>query len=426
MAGSQVNEEAIRAEVEPLAASVRAAAPVLALASTGRKNQALRAIAEALDAKRAEILRANERDLEAGRQAGLSSALLDRLMLNDKRIDGIIEGVNQVMALPDPVGEIVSGWRRPNGLEIRMVRVPLGVVGIIYEARPNVTVDVAVLCLKAGNAVLLRGGKEAINANIVLADIMRAAITDAGLPADSVQLIRNTDRATARAMMGLVGYLDVLVPRGGHSLIRTVVENARVPVIETGEGNCHLYVDYNADVKMAEEIAFNAKTQRPSVCNAIETLLVQRDIAPGFLPSACARLAAGGVEIRGCPETVALFTPAKPATEEDWATEYLALILAVKVVANVDEAIAHIARYGTRNSEGIVSNDHANIEKFTREVDAAAVYVNASTRFTDGFEFGFGAELGVSTQKLHVRGPIGLAALTSSRYVVVGTGQVRS
>ncbi len=419
-------EESIRAEVESLAGQVKAAAPVLARASTAHKNEALRAIAEALAAGKAEALAANERDLETGRQAGLSEALLDRLMLNEKRIEAIIEGIREVVALPDPVGEIVAGWRRPNGLEIRQVRVPLGVVGIIYEARPNVTVDVAVLCLKAGNGVLLRGGKEAINSNIALVEIMRQAIRSQGLPADSVALIGNTDRASARAMMGLVGYLDVLVPRGGHSLIRTVVENARVPVIETGEGVCHVYVDYNAEVKMADEIIFNAKTQRPSVCNSAETLLVHRDIAARFLPLACERLVQAGVEIRGCPETLRLFPKAKPATEEDWATEYLALILSVKVVGGVEEAIAHIARYGTRNSEAIVSNDHANILKFTEEVDAAAVYVNASTRFTDGFEFGFGAELGVSTQKLHVRGPVGLPALTSTKYVVAGTGQVRA
>jgi len=423
---SQATEESIRAEVECVAKAVRDAAPVLAQAPTAKKDEALQAIADALDSRRAQVLQANERDLEGGRQAGLSKALLDRLALSDKRIEGIIEGVRQVIALRDPVGEIVAGWRRPNGLEIRQVRVPLGVVGIIYEARPNVTVDVVALCLKAGNAVLLRGGKEAINSNTTLVEIMREAIVSTGLPADSVQLIRNTDRASARAMMGLIGYLDVLVPRGGHSLIRTVVENAKVPVIETGEGNCHIYVDHDADLKMAEEVVLNAKTQRPSICNAVETLLVHRDIAPAFLPAACRRLAQAGVETRGCPETLRLFPQAKPATEEDWATEYLDLILAVKVVRDVDEAIAHIARYSTRNSEAIISNDHDNIRKFTQQVDSAAVFVNASTRFTDGFEFGLGAELGVSTQKLHVRGPVGLPALTSTKYVVVGTGQVRT
>jgi glutamate-5-semialdehyde dehydrogenase len=371
------------------------------------------------------ILDANAKDVEAGRERGLSDALIDRLSLNQKRIEAMAEGLRQVAALPDPVGSIVSGWTRPNGLVVQKVRVPLGVVGCIYEARPNVTVDVVGLCLKSGNATVLRGGSEAINSNLALVDVLRKAAAESGVPEDAIQLICSTDRAEAQAMMRLNGIIDVLVPRGGAGLIRTVIETATVPVIETGVGNCHTYVDASADLRMAEEIAFNAKVQRCSVCNAMETLLVHRDVAEKFLPSMAERYRKAGVELRGCPRTRQIVPWAKEATEEDWYTEYLALILAVRVVDSLEDAIAHINKYGSKHSEAIVTSDYFAAKRFTEQVDAAAVYVNASTRFTDGFEFGMGAEVGISTQKLHARGPMGLEALTSTKFVVWGEGQIR-
>lgn len=418
-------EEKIASEAKEKALKAREAASVLATLSTAVKDTALHRMADALLNNQQAILDANAKDVEAGRERGLSEALIDRLSLNQKRIEAMAEGLRQVAALPDPVGSIVSGWTRPNGLVVQKVRVPLGVVGCIYEARPNVTVDVVGLCLKSGNATVLRGGSEAINSNLALVEILRRAAAESGVPEDAIQLIRSTDRAEAQAMMRLNGIIDVLVPRGGANLIRTVIETATVPVIETGVGNCHTYVDASADLRMAEEIAFNAKVQRCSVCNAMETLLVHRDVAEKFLPSMAERYRKAGVELRGCPRTRQIVPWAKEATEEDWYTEYLALILAVRVVDSLEEAIAHINKYGSKHSEAIVTSDYFAAKRFTEQVDAAAVYVNASTRFTDGFEFGMGAEVGISTQKLHARGPMGLEALTSTKFVVWGEGQIR-
>jgi glutamate-5-semialdehyde dehydrogenase len=403
----------------------KAAARGLATTPTEVKNAALLAAAKALVERRDEILKANALDLDQAKEKGVSGALLDRLALSQKRIADMAEGLRVVAALPDPVGEIIRGWKRPNGLEIRQVRVPIGVIGIIYEARPNVTADAAGLCLKAGNACILRGGSEAINSNRAIAQIMAEAAERAGVPRNSILLIESTDREAARELMRMNDCVDALIPRGGAGLIRTVVETATVPVIETGCGNCHTFVEATADLAMAEEIAFNAKVQRPGVCNAMETLLVDEQIARQFLPKICKRLEDAGVEIRGCERTREIWPQAKPATEEDYYTEYLALILAVKVVSGVEEAIEHINKYGTRHSEAIVTQNIAAARRFEDGVDAAAVYVNASTRFTDGFEFGFGAEIGISNQKLHARGPMGLAEITTYKYVIQGSGQVR-
>ena len=417
--------EAVASEAKQKALKAREAAVVLAGLSTAVKDAALLEMASALLENQQTVLDANAQDVAAGRDRGLSDALVDRLSLNPKRIEAMAEGLRQVASLPDPVGSIISGWTRPNGLVIQKVRVPLGVVGCIYEARPNVTVDVVGLCLKSGNSTVLRGGSEAIHSNTALVSILRTAAGKAGVPEDAIQLITSTDRAEAQAMMRLNGIIDVLIPRGGAGLIRTVIETATVPVIETGVGNCHTYVDASADLAMAEEVAFNAKVQRCSVCNAMETLLVHRDVAAAFLPRMARRYEEAGVELRGCPRTRELVPQAKEATEDDWYTEYLALILAVKVVDSLEDAIAHINRYGSKHSEAIITNDYKAAKRFTEQVDAAAVYVNASTRFTDGFEFGMGAEVGISTQKLHARGPMGLEALTSTKFVVWGEGQIR-
>lgn len=410
-------------ETQGLAA--RNASRVLALAGSDRKNEALEAIARAILARRQEILDANAGDVAAGRENGLRESLIDRLTLTPERIDGIVEGVRQVAALADPIGETVKETRRPNGLIIGKRRVPLGVIGIIYEARPNVTVDAAVLCLKAGNAVILRGGKEAIGSNRTLMAIMRDALESVGLPRDCVALVTDTSRESAHELMGLTGYLDVLIPRGGAGLIKTVVENARVPVIETGVGVCHVYVHEAADLQMAAEIIYNAKCSRPSVCNAAECLLVDRAVAAEFLPMAWEFLKEKNTEIRGCPEVCAILPQAVPASEEDWDTEYGDYILSAKVVGGYEEAAAHIAAHSTGHSEAIVTGDYLTAQRFLDETDAAAVYVNASTRFTDGFEFGMGAEIGISTQKMHARGPMGLEELTSTKYVIYGAGQVR-
>ncbi len=413
-------------EVEAKAKAAKGAARALATVGTAAKNRALHAMADALDGERAALLDANRRDIAAARDRGLTPHLVDRLTLSDKRIDAMRQGLAEVALLPDPVGAVLHGWRRPNGLQINKVRVPLGVVGIIYESRPNVTVDAAALCLKAGNAALLRGGSEAIHSNIALAGVIARAAEGAGIPPGAVSLVETTDRAAARHLMTLNRYVDCLIPRGGASLIETVVKNATVPVIETGTGNCHVYVDDGADPRMASEIITNAKCSRPSVCNAAETLLVHAGIAATFLPGMIRQLQDAGVELRGCPRTRAL-APAgvAAATEEDYFAEFNALVLAVKVVDDVGEAIAHINHYGTRHSEAIVTEHYARAQRFCDEVDAAAVYVNASTRFTDGYEFGFGAEIGISNQKLHARGPMGLEELTTIKYVVRGDGQVR-
>lgn len=410
--------------LEEMGAAAKQAARKLAVAGN-QKDTALEAIAAALEAHTEEILAANREDLAAAEANGMSRSLMDRLALNEKRIAGMADGVRQVKAQPDPVGQMLEGGVRPNGLRIEKVAVPLGVIGIIYEARPNVTADAAALCLKAGNAVILRGGKEAFRSNQAIAEVMRDAVEAAGLPRDSIQLVQDTSRASSIEMMGLTGYLDVLIPRGGAGLIRAVVENSHVPVIETGVGNCHVYVDDAADLEMAAEIIFNAKTSRPSVCNAIETVLVHKDAARTFLPMMKAKLDEKQVEIRGCDKTQEILPDCVPACEEDWATEYLDYILAVKVVDSLDEAMAHIASYSSGHSECIVTENYRNAERFLSEVDAAAVYVNASTRFTDGGEFGLGAEIGISTQKLHARGPMGIRQLTSQKFVIRGNGQIR-
>lgn len=390
------------------------------------KDKALLSIADALIENTDYILEENAKDLEAGKNAGLTNALLDRLALSPERIKGMAEGARQVAALPDPCGKVISGGKLKNGLEVTKVTVPLGVIGIIYEARPNVTADSAVLCLKSGNAVILRGGKEAINSNKAVAYVMRKAIELAGLPADCVQLIEDTSRQSSIELMGLSDYLDVLIPRGGAGLIKATVENAKVPVIETGVGNCHVYVDEYADLQMASEIIYNAKTSRPSVCNAIETILVHKNVAEKALPLIKAKLDEKNVELRGCEKTIEILGDSvKPAAEEDYATEFLDYILAVKVVNCIDCALNHIAKYSSGHSECIVTENYTNAEKFLNSVDAAAVYVNASTRFTDGGEFGLGAEIGISTQKLHARGPMGINELTSMKFIVKGNGQVR-
>jgi len=397
----------------------------LSVLSSTEKNHALQKIAARLLEKGDEILKANALDIENAKEKGITGALIDRLTLNSERIKAMAEGVEQIVSLPDPVGEVVSMWRRPNGLQIGQQRVPIGVIGIIYEARPNVTVDAAALCLKSGNAVILRGGSEAINSNKAIVSIIKGALDEAQMPDGAVQLVEDTSRETVNEMMKLNKYIDVLIPRGGAGLIQSVVQNSTIPVIATGEGNCHVYVDGDADLEMGERIIVNAKTQRPGVCNAAETLLVDEAIAERFIPRALKTLRDLNVEIRGCKRTLELFSDAKPATEEDWSTEYLGYILAVKVVKGIDEAIEHINRYGTHHSEAIVTENYSKAQRFLREVDASAVYVNASTRFTDGFEFGFGAEIGISNQKLHARGPMGLKELTTTKYIIYGSGQIR-
>ncbi|MDD4586898.1 MAG: glutamate-5-semialdehyde dehydrogenase [Heliobacteriaceae bacterium] len=389
------------------------------------KDKALEAMAFELEAKQEAILAANALDVEAARQKGLSKALLDRLLLTPKRIEEMAEGLMAVVCLPDPIGEMTHQCRRPNGLDVGRIRVPLGVVGIIYEARPNVTVDAAGLCLKTGNAVLLRGGSEAIRSNLAITQVIASAAEEAGVPAGAIQTLETTDREAAQQMMRMNEFLDVLIPRGGAGLIQSVLKNSTVPVIETGVGNCHIYVDYCADLQMAENIVINAKTQRPGVCNAMETLLVHKNVAGKFLPQVARRLLQLDVELRGCPRSVALIPGIQEATDEDYATEFLDLILAVKVVDTFEEALEHIRFYGTGHSEAIITNDYQRARNFTRRVDAAAVYVNASTRFTDGFQFGLGAEIGISTQKLHARGPMGLNELTTVKHVCYGSGQVR-
>ena len=415
-------------ELQMMGAKAKEAARALACAGA-LKDKALLAMAQALLDHTGDILAANREDVEAARANGMSESLLDRLSLNEKRVAAMADGVRQVAAQTDPIGSVVSGIVRPNGMTIRRVRVPLGVVGIIYEARPNVTADAAALCLKAGNAVILRGGKEAIRSNSAILDCMAEAAVRAGLPDGAMQLVRDTTRASSVELMGLTGYLDVLIPRGGAGLIRSVVENSRVPVIETGVGNCHLFLDETADPKMAVDIAVNGKTQRPSVCNALEKLLVHEKAAPTLLPLVCRALSDRGVELRACPKALAILEangiPAVPANDEDWDTEYLNLIITVRVVESFDEAVAHIAAHSSGHSECIVTENYANARRFTNEIDAAAVYVNCSTRFTDGGEFGLGAEIGISTQKLHARGPMGVNELTSTKFIIEGDGQIR-
>ena len=417
--------EVIVTEVIELGRKAREASLKLATVSTRVKNQALEAMAQALISNQDRILEANRKDLRTGEEKQIGTALIDRLMLNESRIKEMAQGLRDVAALPDPIGEVISGWKRPNGLVITKVRVPLGVIGMIYEARPNVTVDAAGLCLKTGNAVILRGGSVAINSNLTLTQVIADAATAAGIPENSIQSISSTEREAVYELMRMNEYVDVLIPRGGASLIQSVIEKASVPVIETGVGNCHVYVDKSAQIPMAVNIVINAKCQRPGVCNAAETLLIHQDIAKEFFPLVASGLKKQNVILYGDPRARSIVPDIEPATEEDWKTEYLALKLAVKVVKDLVEAIDHVNTYGTKHSEAIITEDYSTAKKFTDEVDAAALYVNASTRFTDGGQFGLGAEIGISTQKLHVRGPMGLEALTSTKYVVFGSGQVR-
>jgi glutamate-5-semialdehyde dehydrogenase len=412
-------------EVRDKAALAKAITPLLGQLSTEQKNEALRLMADALLSEADSIITANAEDLERGKANGLTSSLLDRLSLNTSRIAAIADGLREIIDLEDPIGDVLEEFARPNGLAVRKIRVPLGLIGIIYEARPNVTVDAAGLCLKSGNAVLLRGGSDALSSNKRIVEVLHSALAKSDIPVDALQLVTNPDRVSVDEMIKLNGLLDVVIPRGGHSLIQNVVKNATVPVIETGAGICHTYADNEADPVKALRIAINAKAQRPSVCNSMETLLLQHDFAELHLRSFADAFADVKVELRGCPTSLRLIPNMKAATEEDWATEYNDYILNVKVVADLDEALAHIRRYGTMHSECIVTENEENAKQFMQQIDAAAVYHNASTRFTDGFEFGFGAEIGISTQKLHARGPMGLPALTSTKYYVFGNGQIR-
>lgn len=412
---------------EALGSRAKACRKAAATASTAEKNAALAAISAALRSNVDVILSANEADLAAAKENGMSDAMQDRLRLTADRINGIADGVDDVIKLDDPIGETISGSVRPNGMSITKVRVPLGTIAIIFESRPNVTVDAAVLCLKSGNAVILRGGKEAFNSNKCLCDIMRSALKEAGFPEDLIQLVEDTSREVSAELMRCSDYIDVLIPRGGAGLIRACKQNATVPVIETGTGNCHVFVDETADLNMAVSIVNNGKTRRVSVCNAVESLLVHESIAEEFLPMIKAKLDEKNVEIRGCERTKAILGDCVvPATEDDYATEFLDYIISVKVVKSLDEAIEHIERYTTHHSECIVTNDLSNAERFKKEIDAAAVYVNVSTAFTDGGMFGLGAEIGISTQKLHARGPMGLRELTSMKYLIGGNGQIRA
>ncbi|MEO8602639.1 MAG: glutamate-5-semialdehyde dehydrogenase [bacterium] len=417
---------AIEETVVALCRASRGAARAVATATPEAKNTALRHAAARLRERRADLLAANGGDVTAAEAAGLSAALVDRLTLNQARIDAMANGLEEIAALPDPVGETIAQWRRPNGLEIAQVRVALGVVGVIYESRPNVTADAAGLGLKAGNAVILKGGSEAFATNRAIAACIADGLTAAALPAAAVQFIPTTDREAVTVLLRQRELIDVIVPRGGPSLIAAITDQSRIPVIQHYAGICHVYVDDRADLAMAERIAVNAKVQRPGVCNAMETLLVHRDVAETFLRQVAVPLRAANVELRGCPRTRAVLPDAAIATDEDWRTEYLDLILSVKVVDSLDDAVAFIATYGTGHSDAIITDSYAHAQRFTAAVDSAAVYVNASTRFTDGYEFGFGAEVGISTNRLHARGPMGLRELTTYKYVIHGSGQIRS
>ncbi len=415
----------VRELVETRARAAREAARSLALANARVKGEALLAMARGLEEKAPAVLEANRADLERARGQGHPRAFLDRLTLTDTRVEGMVAGIRQVAALPDPVGETVRGWRRPNGLEIAKVRVPLGVVGFIYESRPNVTADAAALCVKSGNACVLRGGREALESNGVIAAILAKGLEKAGLPPEALGFIDVPDREAVEILITLDRYVDLIVPRGGEAFIRLVAERATIPILKHDKGLCHVYVDAGADLHMAADIAVNAKVQRPGVCNALETLLVHADAAPAFLPAVAARFHAAGVELRGCPRTCELVPGTRPATEADWDTEYLDLILAVRVVPSFDEAVGHIRRHGSGLAEAIVTRDYLTARRFVAEVDAACVLVNASTRLVDGQQFGMGAELGISTSKLHARGPVGVEELTTTKFVVTGSGQIR-
>lgn len=415
----------IREETELTAKEAKEASKVIANLSSRVKDEALLKMASTLEEKTKDILAENRKDLDRGRENNLSKVLTDRLMLNEKRIKEMACGLREVTSLSDPVGEVTSMWQRPNGLMVGRMRVPLGVVGIIYEARPNVTADAAGLCLKSGNAVLLRGGKEAINSNKIIAKVLMEAGKEAGLPPGSISIIKTSDREAVKQMVRLDKYVDVIIPRGSQQMIKAILSEATVPVISHGAGICHIYIDSRADVQMARRIAFNAKVQRPGVCNAMETLLIHREIAREVLPDLARRFTEAGVTLKGCPKTKAILKDIQEAKTEDWATEYLDLVLSIKIVEDFKEATDHIAQYGTGHTESIVTTDYELAHRFLREVDASTVMVNASTRFSDGQQFGLGAEIGISTQKLHARGPMGLVELTSTKFIVFGNGQIR-
>ncbi|MCK7598314.1 glutamate-5-semialdehyde dehydrogenase [Microbulbifer sp. CAU 1566] len=422
---SQDAADATSQMMQAMGRAARAAARLMARADTGTKNAALKAIAAELDAQRPQLAAANAKDMQNGRDNGLDAALLDRLELTDGRIDGMIEGLNQIAELPDPVGEVSDLKYRPSGIQVGKMRVPLGVVGIIYESRPNVTIDAASLCLKSGNATILRGGSEALHSNGAIAACIAAGLKQAGLPETAVQVVATTDRAAVGALISMPEYVDVIVPRGGKGLIERISREARVPVIKHLDGICHVYLDDRADPQKAFDIALNAKTHRYGVCNAMETLLVAEAVAAEFLPKLAAAYQEKGVELRGCEQTRAILPNVLPATEADWATEYLAPVLAIRVVADMDAAMDHIAQYSSGHTESIVTEDYSRARRFLAEVDSASVMVNASTRFADGFEYGLGAEIGISTDKIHARGPVGLEGLTSQKWIVFGDGHIR-
>jgi len=415
----------LKKEILDIALRARETSPVLANLSTGVKNGALQGMADALLRAAPALRKENSHDVAAARKAGLAAALIDRLTLTDKVIQGMAASLREVAALPDPVGEITRMWTRPNGLQVGRMRIPLGVIGIIYESRPNVTSDAAALCLKAGNAVILRGGSEAIRSNRAVAETLRGALAAQGIPPDAVQVIPTPSRKAVEALLQMEAQVDVIIPRGGEELIRFVVSRSKIPVIKHYKGVCHVFIDSSADLGMAEAVSFNAKVQRPGVCNAMETLLVHRGIAPRFLPAMAEKMIAAGVELRGCPETRRILPLVKAARKEDWTAEYLDLILAVKIVGGLEEAVAHIVRYGSAHTEAIVTRDYENARRFLREVPSSTVLVNASTRFSDGFELGLGAEIGISTTKLHSFGPMGVEDLTTLKFIVFGSGQIR-
>jgi glutamate-5-semialdehyde dehydrogenase len=415
----------IAAYVTQKAREAKQSARVLASLSTEIKNSALCRMADALDEGQSVLMEENRKDLEEARRQGLSSAMMDRLTLNPKRIQDMIKGLREVVALPDPVGEVVKMWRRPNGMQVGRMRVPIGVIGIIYESRPNVTVEAASLCLKSGNAVVLRGGSEAIYSNRAIAQFLSIAGEKAGIPRGAVSLIERPEREGVMTMVTLDRYIDLIIPRGGEGLIRTVAQHATVPIIKHDKGVCHTFVEADADLDLAEEICFNAKVQRPGTCNAMETLLVHQGVAQKFLPRMIERLKKAGVEVRGCPRTRAIVSGLREATEEDWSTEYLDLVLSVKVVDHLDEAMEHIVNYGSNHSDAIVTQNYDQAMRFLREVDSSAVFVNASTRLNDGYQFGLGAEIGISTTRIHARGPMGLEDLTCTKFIVLGSGQLR-
>jgi len=415
----------IKQYVNEIAARAKAASRQLANISTEIKNTALFKMAVGLEKEAARLISENRKDLSEAEKKGISKSMIDRLTLNHDRIKAMADGLREVAALPDPVGEILKMWRRPNGMEVGRMRVPIGLIGIIYESRPNVTADSAALCLKSGNGVLLRGGSEAVHSNTAIAAVLSNAGAEAGIPEGAVSFIDNPDRACVMEMLRLNQYIDLIIPRGGEGLIRMVSENSTIPVIKHDKGICHVYVDNKADLAMAEKICFNAKVQRPGTCNAMETMLVHQDIAKTFLPAILGRMKEAGVEIRGCNRTKEIVPDITAATDKDWDTEYNDLILNVRTVTNMEEAMAHIATHGSQHSEAIVTNDYQNARQFQREVDASAVFVNASTRLNDGFEFGLGAEIGISTTRIHARGPMGLEELTSTKFIVFGNGQIR-